>query len=73
MNKKLKNAILLSTLFTFIYAMMPQMNLSYSVVFMAFLFANVLLFRMVYVILKHGQESKKTFSEAFYDDIDPEK
>jgi hypothetical protein len=70
MNKKLKSAILLSTVVTLIYAMMPEMNLGFSVVFITFLLANILLFRMVYVILRFGKESDRKFSEYFYDDVD---
>lgn len=70
MNNKLKSAILLSTVVTLIYAMMPEMNLSFSVVFITFLLANILLLRMVYVILKFGKESDRKFTDYFYDDVD---
>lgn len=70
MNDKLKYSILASTLFTLFYAAMPELGLSYNLVFLAFIIANILLFRMVYVILKYGKESSRTFNEHFYDDID---
>ncbi len=70
MNSKLISAILVSTFFTLIYAMLPPMGVSYSIVFLAFIIANFLLLRMVYIILKFGKESSKTFQDHFYDDID---
>ncbi|MEQ8358796.1 MAG: hypothetical protein RH860_04860 [Cytophagales bacterium] len=70
MNTKLINAILISSVFTLLYAVLPPMDLPYSIVFFAFIIANVLLFRMVYVILKFGKESTKTFQDHFYDDIE---
>lgn len=50
--------------------MLPPMGVSYSIVFLAFIIANFLLLRMVYIILKFGKESSKTFQDHFYDDID---
>lgn len=70
MNSKLITAILISSIFTMIYALLPPMGASYTIVYFAFLIANILLIRMVYVILKFGKESTKTFQDNFYDDIE---
>lgn len=70
MNSKLKYAILASTFFSIFYAFMPQVGFPYGIVFTAFIVANILLFRMVYIILRHGKESSGTFSDSFYEDFD---
>ena len=69
MNIKVKNNLIIATAFMLLYTIFTQTSLPYPIIYSSFIIANVLLFKMVYTILKHGNESQKRFSEHYYEDF----
>ena len=59
------------TFYLMLYAMTPSLGIAYDIVFGLFVLGNLLFLRMVYVILKYGEPSKKKWKEGdWYEDWD---
>lgn len=61
------------TIFLFFFAALSAFNPSYDLMFILFMMGQILVPYMVYVVLRHGKESKKKFDDHFYDDSNMER
>jgi hypothetical protein len=68
--KKVNLAIITSTVYLAFFQAAIFLGLNDSVIFGLLLVSPVIIFSLVYVILKHGKPSPYTFEERFYDDFD---
>ena len=69
--KTVRNIVLGTTLFLFLYALMPTIDVSYDIMYLFFMIGNGLVIYMVYVVLKYGIASRKKFDEGhWYDDLE---
>jgi hypothetical protein len=68
--KKTGIVITVVSLFALFYQLSPYIGVPDRLVIAMFLMAPVLVLYMVYVILKYGKPSGRTFDEHFYDDVD---
>ncbi len=67
--RNIKFSILFTTAFLLINAFLPPMGVSFFIVFLFFILMHVFYFWMIYMILKFGEGSGRTFSEHWYDDL----
>lgn len=65
--KSLKFIIYLTTMTLVVYTMMMQLTVPISLVFIGFIITSVLLFYMIYRVLKDSYKTQKTF-EDWYED-----
>lgn len=68
--KYIKFPIVFTTTFLMIYAFLPSLGVPFFIIFPFFILLHVIYFWMIYMILKHGKASRRTFSEHWYDDVD---
>lgn len=69
--KTVRNVVVGTTLFLFLYTLMPQMGFSYDIIYIFFVIGSLLVPYMVYVVLKDNFKTKKKFSEGhWYEDVD---
>ncbi len=57
-----------TTILLFLYSILGDLNVNYSVVATLFIIVNIVFLWMVYQVLTKGQASEKTFEEYFYED-----
>jgi hypothetical protein len=62
--------VALVTLFAFFYQASPYIGVPPIAIYGMFLASPFLLIWMVYVILKYGKPSGRSFDERFYDDVE---
>jgi hypothetical protein len=68
--KYIKFPVILTSIFLMVYAFLPPLGIPFPVIFLFFILMNFLYFWMIYMILKHGQPSGRTFRDHWYDDVD---
>jgi len=68
--KNIKFPVYFTTSFLFIYTLMAQFEPTQFLIPWLFLISPLVVIWMVVHVLKDGVESKKTFDESFYEDVD---
>lgn len=69
--KTVRNVVLGTTLFLFLYTLMPHMGFSYDIIYIFFVIGSLLVPYMVYVVLKDNYKTNKKFNEGhWYEDVD---
>jgi hypothetical protein len=69
--KTVKYVVWGTTLFLFVFALLPQFEADFNLMFLLFLIGNALLIYMVYAVLKFAEPSVKKFNEGhWYEDVD---
>jgi len=68
-NQSVNTVVIGVSLFLFLFAALTPLNASYDLMFALFMIGQFLVPYMVYVVLRHGTESKKEFSSNFYEDV----
>ena len=68
--KKVWWVIGIVSLFALVFQVSPYVGVPDAVIFGMFFVAPFAMVYMVYVILKYGVPSGRTFDERFYDDVD---
>ncbi|MEL7001821.1 MAG: hypothetical protein AAFN93_03700 [Bacteroidota bacterium] len=69
--KPVKHIVIAVTVYLFLYTLSPVLDLAYALMFLLFIIGNILLFYMVYAVLKHGEAPKEKWSDGYwYSDVD---
>ncbi len=68
--KNIKFPVYFSTVYLFIYTLLAQYEATQFLVPLLFAVSPFVVIGMVYWVLKYGVESKKTFDDSFYDDVE---
>jgi hypothetical protein len=68
--KNISIAILTATLYLVFYQLSPFIGMPDDLIIALFFLSPFVVLYLVYSVLKHGQPSKYTFDEKFYDDLD---
>ena len=67
--KHIKFPVYFTTIYLVIYTLLAQYEATQFLVPWLFVISPFVVLWMVYRVLKYGVESKKTFEEAFYEDV----
>ncbi|GAB5557098.1 MAG: hypothetical protein SchgKO_13110 [Schleiferiaceae bacterium] len=68
--ENIKFPIAFATIYLFVYAALCGFDSTFSIAVFMFSLSPIPVIYMVYQVLTKGVESKKTFSDYFYDDVD---
>jgi hypothetical protein len=68
--KNIQFPVYFTTAYLIVYVLLAQVQQTAFLIPWMFIFSPFLVCWMVYCILKHGEESSKTFDESFYEDWD---
>jgi hypothetical protein len=63
-------AVVIATFYLVIYILFLSFDATLRIAFFLFSLSPVLIIWMTMRILKHGRESKRTFDNFFYEDVD---